>query len=99
MHHTWGWCKKGDAHLPLLFCKTTQHSAWPPDASARTGWGPRIKGQGGKAWQPWLTLEVQVAGAVGVLCDGAGVNLERVDIVDVTGHNDIVPLVVVDRLV
>lgn len=47
----------------------------------------------------WLTFEVQVAGAIGVLCDSARVDLQRVDVVSVAGHNDVVPLVVVHWLV
>lgn len=47
----------------------------------------------------WLTFEVQVAGPIGVLCDSARVDLQRVDVVSVAGHNDVVPLVVVHWLV
>lgn len=45
------------------------------------------------------TFEVQVAGAVGVLSDGAGVDLERVHVAGVPGHHHVVPLVVVDGFV
>ena len=45
------------------------------------------------------TFEVQVAGSVGVLCDGVRVDLERVNVACVPGHHHVVPLVVVQRLV
>lgn len=45
------------------------------------------------------TFEVEVAGTVGVLCDGAGVDLERVHVARVPGHHHVVPLVVIDWLV
>lgn len=45
------------------------------------------------------TFKVQVASAVGVLGDGAGVDLKRVHVVFVPGHHHVVPLVVIERLV
>lgn len=45
-----------------------------------------------------LTFEIQVAGSIGVLGDGAGVGLEDVHVVVVPGHHHVVPLVVVERL-
>lgn len=46
-----------------------------------------------------VTFEVQVAGAIGVLGDGARVDLEGVYVVGVPGHHYVVPLVVVEGLV
>ena len=44
------------------------------------------------------TFEIKIAGAVGMLSDGARVNLERVDIGVVSGDHHAVPLVVIQRL-
>lgn len=46
-----------------------------------------------------LTFEVQVAGTVGVLSNGAWVNLEHMYIVGISGHHHVVPLVVIEWLV
>lgn len=46
-----------------------------------------------------LTFQVQVAGSVGVLRDGARVDLEHVHVAVVAGDDHVVPLVVVERLV
>lgn len=48
---------------------------------------------------PGPTFEIEVAGAIGVLRDCAGVNLERVHIARVPGHHHVVPLVVIDWFV
>lgn len=45
------------------------------------------------------TFQVQVAGSVGVLRDGAGVYLERVHVAVITGHHHVVPLVIIEWLV
>lgn len=46
-----------------------------------------------------LTFEVQVAGSIGVLCNGAWVDLEGMYIAGVPGHHHVVPLVVIEGLV
>lgn len=46
-----------------------------------------------------LTFEVQVAGSIGVLSNGAWVNLKCMYVVGVPGHHHVVPLVVVEWLV
>lgn len=44
-----------------------------------------------------FTLQVQVSSTVGVLSDGARVDLQRVDVVCVAGHHHIMPLIVIER--
>lgn len=48
---------------------------------------------------PGPTFEIEVSGAIGVLRDRAGVNLERVHVARVPGHHHVVPLVVIDWFV
>lgn len=48
---------------------------------------------------PGPTFEIEVSGAIGVLRDSAGVNLERVHVARVPGHHHVVPLVVIDWFV
>lgn len=48
---------------------------------------------------PGPTFEIEVSGAIGVLRDSAGVNLERVHVAWVPGHHHVVPLVVIDWFV
>lgn len=45
------------------------------------------------------TFEVQVSGPVGVLGDGSRVDLERMHVVVISRHHDIMPLVVVKGFV
>lgn len=45
------------------------------------------------------TFQVQIAGSIGVLGDGVGVDFQCVHVVRVTGNHHVVPLVVIQLLV
>lgn len=45
------------------------------------------------------TFKVQIAGSIGVLGDGVGVDFQCVHVVSVTGNHHVVPLVVIQWLV